>query len=288
MERTCLFETGGVRLLLRGDLPAPTTEDYLPRFASDRGDPDAVITVRLVPEIPAPPAAAPVYENADCRVFDDGMTVCCFFRRVVGGQTVEFGRLSYLLQRPFARELLLTERFFPIAERHILPSFGFEELMLRLDRAALHTAWVSVPSGAILFTGPSGIGKSTQAALWRKHRGAVLRNGDRALLTFAEKRLTACGLPYCGTSGVCENITEPVAAIVLLGQSRENRLCRLRGSAAVKAVLSQIPVPARDASAVSRALDFAVRAAQSVPVFRLDCLPDESAVRLLAEALEER
>lgn len=54
--------------------------------------------------------------------------------------------------------------------------------MLAKDAMVLHCSVLKVKSGVILFSGPSGIGKSTQAGLWTKYRKARVINGDRTLL----------------------------------------------------------------------------------------------------------
>ena len=102
----------------------------------------------------------------------------------------------------------------------------------------LHSAYIVASAGkAILFSGPSGVGKSTQAALWERCAGARVVNGDRALVDVGKK--TANGIFYSGTSGISENVTAPVRAIVLLGQGSENRVLVPSPQAAFAGVLSQ-------------------------------------------------
>ena len=60
--------------------------------------------------------------------------------------------------------------------------FAMEKRMLAKDAMVLHCSVLKVKSGVILFSGPSGIGKSTQAGLWTKYRKARVINGDRTLL----------------------------------------------------------------------------------------------------------
>ena len=46
----------------------------------------------------------------------------------------------------------------------------------------LHSSYIIYHDKAILFTGPSGIGKTTQAELWRDYQGAEIINGDVTLI----------------------------------------------------------------------------------------------------------
>lgn len=46
----------------------------------------------------------------------------------------------------------------------------------------LHSSFVLHQGKALLFTGPSGIGKTTQAELWRDYQGSMIVNGDACLM----------------------------------------------------------------------------------------------------------
>ena len=48
---------------------------------------------------------------------------------------------------------------------------GFEELLIGRGRLILHASLVDSPFGGILFSGASGVGKSTQGELWKRYEG---------------------------------------------------------------------------------------------------------------------
>ena len=81
----------------------------------------------------------------------------------------------------------------------------------------LHSSYLDVNGQALLFSGPSGIGKSTQADLWVRHRGAAILNGDKSLLIREPDGWYAHGWPICGSSGICRNESRRIRAIVMLG-----------------------------------------------------------------------
>ena len=162
------------------------------------------------------------------------------------------------------------------AEHHIVRSRGF----------LLHAACVEWKGRAILFTAPSGVGKSTQADLWCRLRQARLINGDRAAVMVGEDRVMAMGIPFSGSSGVCRNGAMPVAAIVYLGQAERTQLHRIQGVKAFRRIWEGCCVNVWDREDVALCTDTVMEAAQRSPVFFLDCRPDESAVKALEQALE--
>lgn len=173
----------------------------------------------------------------------------------------------------------------------VLGRAGLHRAMLLRGRPVIHAAYVDIGGEALLFTAPSGTGKSTQADLWRRFAGAEIINGDRVLLQWGAEtdagRLYACGYPVCGSSAICLDRTLPVRAIVLLSQGMENRVTRPGGAEAVRALLSATEVYRWDVNEIDTALALARRAAEAVPVLRLTCRPDREAVEVLREALED-
>ncbi len=151
------------------------------------------------------------------------------------------------------------------------------------DTLILHAAVIRHRDEAILFVAPSGTGKSTQAALWEKHRGATVVNGDKGAISVRNGVIHAHGLPFCGTSGICELYELPVRAIVSLAQSPENHAVRLHGAAALQAVVQNSfgckPL------CFPKIIDLASAILENVPVYRLSCTPDEAAVTVLETAL---
>lgn len=167
-----------------------------------------------------------------------------------------------------------------------LDALDLLHLLLEGGGVVLHAAWVLHQGTGILFSGPSGVGKSTQAALWAEHRGAQVINGDRCLLRMGEDgRAWAHGVCYSGTSGICQNRSAPVAALVLLAQGPENQVAPLGGLAAFKALLPQCAYRTWDAGDVANATDILSRLLTQTPAFRLECRADVGAVECLERVL---
>ena len=162
---------------------------------------------------------------------------------------------------------------------------GFEGLLVRRDRVCFHAACIRTNQGGILFSGPSGIGKSTQARLWCEHRGAELINGDRPILQRTSGGFLAWGSPYAGSSRCFVNDSVPVRAVVFLAQEPKNRIRRLKTAEAFRRIYGQLTMYSWDPFFVERACDLAQALAEQVPCWELGCVPDETAVALLEENL---
>lgn len=156
---------------------------------------------------------------------------------------------------------------------------------LKREAVFLHASFIRWNGKAILFTGVKQIGKSTQAELWRRFRGAELLNGDRALLRKLDGVWTACGSPFCGTSGICFNEKVPIAAIVVLKQGGENRAEPVGLKDALAAFLSGCSFDASSRSVTERLMTLAQQIYGAVPMLRLTCTADARAVCCLEEYL---
>ncbi len=164
---------------------------------------------------------------------------------------------------------------------------GFEGALIRHDRICFHASCIRTDFGGILFSGPSGIGKSTQAQLWQTFRGATLINGDRPILQKTDDGFLAWGSPYAGSSACYLNECVPVRAMVFLSQSRANTIRRLDTAEAFRKLYSGMTMYSWDGEFVTRACDLAEELTKTVPCYALSCLPDETAVECLERRLKE-
>ena len=152
-----------------------------------------------------------------------------------------------------------------------------EGLLLRHNRLVLHSSLVSYKGRAILFSGPSGMGKSTQADLWKQTFGAEILNGDRSVIFPTEEGFHAGGSPWCGSSGIYRREHIPIEAIVLLRQGKENKIFPAEPKIAFREIYSQCIVHDWDMHYVDRLCDLIQELVRQVPVYILSCLPDPSA-----------
>lgn len=169
----------------------------------------------------------------------------------------------------------------------LLDASELELLFTETDIFSLHSSLVRRTEGdAVLFTAPSGTGKSTQAALWEQFAGGDTLNGDRSILRRLDGVWKAFGSPFAGTSGIFRNECAPVRALVVLRQAPDNSIRRMSDAEAFRAVYSESLLPRWNTQAHQRVIEMIMAIISEVPVYLLACTPDERAVRLLRDTLE--
>lgn len=175
--------------------------------------------------------------------------------------------------------------------RNIWNKIDLSRILLHQGGLILHASYIIWNDRGILFTAPSGTGKSTQAGLWAEHKEAEIINGDRAILREKNGRMWAYSLPFAGSSGICVNRSSPVRAIVVLSQAAENSVRELAPTEAVKYLYSQCALNRWNREEVEASLGLLAKVVRKAKVLKLDCLPDRSAVEILMnyfEGMEER
>lgn len=165
---------------------------------------------------------------------------------------------------------------------------GLEKLMIRRNSLILHCAYMLRDGKGVLFSAPSGTGKSTQADLWGKYRGTRTINGDHALLLKEENGWYAYGWPICGSSEICHNETYPIDSIVMLYQSNENQIQKLKPFDAVKKVMPQIMMNMWNAKFQMQAMDQIQELVMEVPFYDFGCNISEGAVTCLEKILNAK
>lgn len=172
-----------------------------------------------------------------------------------------------------------------ISAKNALEESGIFRMLAEHGGVVLHSSYIITQRGeALLFSAPSGTGKSTQAELWRSYAGAKVINGDRALVK-AENGVTANGILFSGTSGISENVTAPLRAIVLLRQSEKNEIRSVSGKEAFMRLLPQCSYYPDEEENLRLVTGLLAEIISAVPVYDFGCVPDESAVSALSEVL---
>ena len=160
-----------------------------------------------------------------------------------------------------------------------------ENILLENGGLVLHSSHICHDGKGLLFSAPSQTGKSTQAALWEKHVGATVMNGDRSVLRKENGVWHAWGCPMSGTSGINLQGHEPLTAIVMLSQSPVNTVYPLGAAQAFRLLYPQITISNWSGEKAQKAMELLDDLMAQVPVLGYGCNMEPDAVFTLKDAL---
>ena len=154
------------------------------------------------------------------------------------------------------------------------------------DTLLLHAVVVSSEGKGYIFLGRSGTGKSTHARLWLEHiEGTELVNDDYPVVRGG----VVYGSPLLCKTPCYRNVSYPIGGIVRLSQAPYNKIRRLSG---IEAYLNLYECVSRNLwySFIAKDIEDSLhqtmnRLASTVPMWHLECLPDEAAARLCHDSI---
>ena len=105
----------------------------------------------------------------------------------------------------------------------------------------MHGAVICVDNNAIMFSAPSGSGKTTHIKKWIQNaEDAYVINGDKPLIKITEREAIACGTPWCGKERMGTNTMVPLKSIVFMERSKINKIERITFAQAYPLLLQQL------------------------------------------------
>lgn len=171
---------------------------------------------------------------------------------------------------------------------NLMNYLAFEDVLINHQGFILHSSFISWQNNGILFTAPSGTGKSTQADLWKKYEDADIYNGDRTIIRKIDGKYYGFGSPYAGSSGIYRNESAPIKAIVVIEQGPDNVIRRLHGREAFLPLFRETLMNTWNKEYMEKMTDLLMDVACQIPVYHLSCRPDQGAVNTVKnEILKE-
>ena len=171
--------------------------------------------------------------------------------------------------------------------KSILNVIPIDSILNKFGTILLHCSFIEYKGIGILFSAPSGTGKSTQADLWEKYENVEIINGDRAGIRKVDNKWRAYGLPYAGSSNIFKNKSVLLSHIIILRQGKENKISRLTPREAFIKIYSETTIHTWDKEYQNNTIDQITELVQEIPIYQYECLPDKSAVEFLKEEVIE-
>ncbi|MEN6461373.1 MAG: hypothetical protein ABFC94_08410 [Syntrophomonas sp.] len=166
---------------------------------------------------------------------------------------------------------------------YMLLGVVFRNFLMHHQGIVIHASAIAWKGEGIMFSAPSGTGKSTHVRLWQEYFGSEIKvlNDDTPAVRFRKDKPYVFGTPWSGSSNIYCNSCAPLTAIVLLQQSNINSIKQISAQAAILQLMPRVFLPYLDKNMMNLACDTFERIVSSVPVYILQCRPDQEAVELV-------
>ena len=166
----------------------------------------------------------------------------------------------------------------------LMSSLDIDLVLLLFNRIIMHASVVEYQNQAILFSGPSEIGKSTQANLWKKYMNADILNGDRATIDISKDITNVYGSPYAGSSKIYRNESALLKQLFCLNREK-NSIRQLVGMELYRNMFPRFSLARWDDKLSNISMNIIEEIISRIPVYELTCLPDEEAVKLVCDTV---
>lgn len=149
-----------------------------------------------------------------------------------------------------------------------------------------HSSAIDVDGEAYLFTAPSGTGKSTHAALWRKLLGdrATMINDDKPIIRYIDGDFYVYGTAWDGKHRLSANKRSKIKAICRIHQSPTNTISKISVKEIMPTLLNQTLRPKNPADMMNL-LDLIEKLVNKVDLYGLGCNISLDAAKLSYETM---
>ena len=149
----------------------------------------------------------------------------------------------------------------------------------------IHASCIVYQGKAILFCGPSGMGKSTQAKLWEDSFDCYMISSDAPAVLLEDGGAVAYGMPWDGSDQIMVQESAPVAAIIELEQAKENSIRAMEEREAYQRLLQQGHLPLWEQNILMKEMHVLKEMAGRIPFYHLACRPEKAAAELVEKTV---
>lgn len=163
----------------------------------------------------------------------------------------------------------------------------FLYLAQKKGMVALHSASLMYKDKAWLFSGHSGMGKSTHAALWQTYLNIPTINGDLNLLAFIDGTPVIHGIPWCGTSETFDTKTYELGGIILLKQAPSDYIKELTENEKILLVSQRLISPNWNEKLFTANISFVEKLVKNILTCGLYCTKEQSALDVMKNHIDK-
>lgn len=185
-------------------------------------------------------------------------------------------------------EIVINEEAFDDLEtaEYVYSGMVFLEIAQRHGLLPLHSSAITYQGEAILFSAPSGTGKSTHARLWKERFLDEVNwiNDDKPLLRLEGNQVFVYGAPFSGHYRANMNQKYPLKSIIFLQQGSTNDIRLLEEKEALQKLMTNILRP-KEEDIWDQSILILEEIIKNVPMYILDANMTMEAVDAVYQTL---
>lgn len=204
-----------------------------------------------------------------------------------------FHRVKYFFADRWEDDFVQNEMGYERYRRNIQIIFmktfqqAFFNMVLFEQGMSVHSSSLIYENAGIIFSAPSGTGKTTHTRYWTEVADAEILDGDVTVCREIDGQLFIYGLPWCGSSAEFQNRKVKLKSIVFLGQGSENTVRRPDEYEAFQRVFASTFSEAWDQQMLSKRMECTEKIVKQVPCFYYDCKNEQDAVWPIKKVIDE-
>lgn len=159
--------------------------------------------------------------------------------------------------------------------------------MLFYEGISIHSASIIYRDRGIVFSAPSGTGKSTHTNMWHQQYQTPILDGDVTVCRWINDCCMIYGLPWSGTSGLFINRGVELECLVFLQQADINKVHVLTIYEAFQQLFCRSFTPLWDVELVQQRIKITENIVSHITqIYSLDCLANIEAVEVVKKVID--
>lgn len=223
-----------------------------------------------------------VYENK-VMIRKDGFTHLFSYNKAGFIKTMisssqDFKQITIQLNKSLGKELAEFE--------YVLSGMMFFEIAMNNGYLPIHASAISINNKAILLSGPSHSGKSTQTKfVLDRFPKAIIINEDKPLIYENNEKLYVCGSPWSGKNVLNTNMQVEVLGIFFINKASTPKLVTLSKKEKLKEIMKNIH-RSGDGYNINQMVRLVEKILHQTKVFRYDCINFHASTDVIEAFLE--
>ena len=151
----------------------------------------------------------------------------------------------------------------------------------------MHGSAISYKGKGIIFTAPSGVGKSTQANLWKQKFGSDVEfiNDDKPVLMENNGKIYVYGTPFAGKNHINNNNNVCLSAIINVSRDNVNSIEKLNVKESIALMMEALSRSTFSNDVNINSIKIINKILSITPVYRLKCTPTAEAVDVAKQGI---